>query len=71
MFENIQFASFGEFLRMGGYAFNVWSVYILFSLFFFINLYFPLLRRKQIIREQKRRLMISNEKTTETKDLKQ
>ncbi|NKB31563.1 MAG: heme exporter protein CcmD [Pseudomonadales bacterium] len=65
MFETIQFSSLGEFFEMGGYAFNVWSVYMLFILFFFINLYFPLLKKKQIIREQKRRLVVSKESTIE------
>ncbi|MED5412760.1 MAG: heme exporter protein CcmD [Pseudomonadota bacterium] len=50
---------------MGGYAFNVWSVYALFFMFFFINLYFPLLKRKKIIREQKRRLIVNKEVATE------
>ena len=62
MFESIQFSSFGDFVEMGGYAFNVWSVYALFLLFFFINLYFPILKRKQIMREQKRRLLVNREK---------
>jgi heme exporter protein CcmD len=64
MFESIQFSSFGDFVDMGGYAFNVWSVYALFLLFFFINLYFPILKRKQIIREQKRRLLVNREKVS-------
>lgn len=66
MFESIQFSSFGDFVDMGGYAFNVWSVYALFLLFFFINLYFPILKRKQIIREQKRRLLVNREKVSTT-----
>mgnify|MGYP002835562648 FL=1 len=65
MIEIIQFSSLGEFFDMGGYAFNVWSVYALFFLFFFINLYFPLLKRKQIIREQKRRSIVNKETATE------
>lgn len=65
MIEIIQFSSLGEFFDMGGYAFNVWSVYALFLLFFFINLYFPLLKRKQIIREQKRRSIVNKETVTE------
>ena len=65
MIEIIQFSSLGEFFDMGGYAFNVWSVYALFLLFFFINLYFPLLKRKQIIREQKRRSIVNKETATE------
>jgi heme exporter protein CcmD len=64
MFESIQFSSFGDFVDMGGYAFNVWSVYALFLLFFFINLYFPILKRKQIIREQKRRLLVNRERVS-------
>ncbi|MDG2249984.1 MAG: heme exporter protein CcmD [Gammaproteobacteria bacterium] len=64
MFELIQFSSFGDFVEMGGYAFNVWSVYALFLLFFFINLYFPILKRKQIMREQKRRLLVKREKVS-------
>ena len=64
MFESIQFSSFGDFVEMGGYAFNVWSVYALFLLFFFINLYFPMLKRKQIMREQKRRLLVNREKVS-------
>ncbi|MDD9891872.1 MAG: heme exporter protein CcmD [Gammaproteobacteria bacterium] len=68
MFESIQFSTVREFFEMGGYAFNVWSVYALFSLFFFINLYFPLLKRKQIIREQKRRLIVNKEAATGTGD---
>ena len=65
MIETIKFSSLGEFFDMGGYAFNVWSVYALFFLFFFINVYFPLLKRKQIIREQKRRLIVNKETATE------
>ena len=64
MFESIQFSSFGDVVEMGGYAFNVWSVYALFLLFFFINLYFPILKRKQIMREQKRRLLVNREKVS-------
>jgi len=64
MFKSIQFSSFGDFVDMGGYAFNVWSVYALFLLFFFINLYFPILKRKQIIREQKRRLLVNRERVS-------
>jgi heme exporter protein D len=56
MFDSIQFSSMTEFLEMGGYAFNVWTVYALFVVFFLINIYHPLLRKKQILKEQKRRL---------------
>jgi len=61
MLSSIQFSSLSEFISMGGYAFNVWSVYALFSLFFFINLFYPLLRKKQILQEQKRRLLVNQE----------
>ena len=52
---DIQFSSIGEFLQMGGYAFNVWSVYGLFLLFVAANLYYPRWRRRRIIRQQQRR----------------
>ncbi len=58
MLAALQFSSISEFFQMGGYAFNVWTVYALFLLFFFVNLYFPLIRKKQIIRELKRRLIV-------------
>lgn len=61
MLAALQFSSVGEFLQMGGYAFNVWTVYALFVLFFFVNLYFPLIRKKQIMRELKRRLIINKD----------
>lgn len=53
--ENIQFGSFAEFLDMGGYAFNVWSVYALFAVFIAVNLVAPMLRRRQLIKELRRR----------------
>lgn len=55
LIENIQFASFAEFLDMGGYAFNVWSVYALFAVFIAVNLIAPMLRRRQLIIELRRR----------------
>lgn len=61
MFSGVQFNSFSDFLAMGGYAFNVWSVYSIFLVFFAINLMLPLMRKKQIIREQKRRQIIAEE----------
>lgn len=56
MLDAVRFSSLSEFLQMGGYAFNVWSVYILFLLFVAVALYYPLLRRRRIIREQRRML---------------
>jgi len=61
MFDAIQFSSFSEFIHMGGYAFNVWTVYGLFVVFLAVNLYLPLRSRKQIIREQKRRLVVNSQ----------
>ena len=60
MFEAMEFSSFSEFIDMGGYAFNVWSVYALFALFVAANLMLPRIKRKQILREQKRRLIIND-----------
>ncbi len=59
MLDAIQFSSFSEFLHMGGYAFNVWSVYGLFAVFIMANLFFPLRKKQQILKEQKRRLLFS------------
>ena len=59
MIEAIQFSSFGEFLNMGGYAFNVWSVYLLFAIFLSINLVAPIRKRKLIMRNLKRRETLS------------
>lgn len=56
MLDGIQFNSLGEFLAMGGYAFNVWSVYVLFAIFLVANLALPLRKRRRILREQQRRL---------------
>jgi heme exporter protein CcmD len=43
---------------MGGYAFNVWSVYALFAVFIAVNLIAPMLRRRQLIKELRRRQAI-------------
>ncbi len=71
MIEAIQFSSFSEFLDMGGYAFNVWSVYGLFAVFIIANLWLPLNKRKQILREQKRRLLVNEERNITTDDKQQ
>lgn len=68
MFDVIQFSSLGEFLNMGGYAFNVWAVYALFVVFFSVNLYYPLMRKRQIFGEQKRRLIVNKEMHTQNDD---
>ena len=64
MLDAIQFSSFSEFLEMGGYAFNVWSVYALFTIFLVVNLLLPIRKKKQILREQKRRLIANREMQT-------
>ena len=51
----LQFSSLSEFLEMGIYTFHVWSVYGLFAVFLTYNLFMPLLRRNQFLREQFRR----------------
>lgn len=55
MLESIQFSSIGEFLQMGKYSFHVWSVYGLFAVFVFVNLFLPRAQRRQFIREQRQR----------------
>jgi len=61
MIDAIQFSSFSEFIDMGGYAFNVWSVYALFAVFLVVNIMLPLRRHKQILRQQNRRRIVNNE----------
>ena len=65
MIEAIQFASFSDFLDMGGYAFNVWSVYALFLIFLTVNLVAPIRKRKQIMRNFKRRSTFSSTSQSE------
>lgn len=55
MFESSAFNSFGEFLQMGKYTFHVWSVYALFAIFIFANLFLPRVQRRQFIREQRQK----------------
>lgn len=57
MFENIQFDSVAEFLQMGKYSFHVWSVYGLFAVFIFVNLFLPRVQRRQFIREQRNKAL--------------
>ena len=68
MFDLIQFSSVGEFLNMGGYAVNVWLVYALFAMFFSVNLTYPLIRKRQIVLEQKRRLILNKEIVPQNED---
>lgn len=55
LLAGIQFDSWSEFVDMGGYGFNVWAVYALFAVFIVINLFSPLLQRRHILRDLKRR----------------
>ena len=61
MIEAIQFSSFSEFIEMGGYAFNVWLVYGMFTVFLLANLLVPMRRNKQILRDIKRRNLLNAE----------
>lgn len=58
MLDAIQFSSFAEFVDMGGYGFNVWSVYALFAIFVAVNLILPLRKKQKIIRQLKRRMTL-------------
>ena len=63
MFEAIQFSSLEEFFEMGGYAFNVWSVYAIFGVFVAVNTLLPIIRRGKIIKELKRRASFEKSET--------
>ena len=63
MLEAIQFSSLREFLEMGGYAFNVWSVYVIFGIFVAVNIFLPVIRREKIIKELKRRASFEKAET--------
>lgn len=61
MLDAIQFSSFAEFVDMGGYGFNVWSVYALFAIFVAVNLILPMRKKKKIVAQLKRRLTLDAE----------
>ena len=61
MLDAIQFSSFAEFVDMGGYGFNVWSVYALFAIFVAINLILPLRKKQKIIHQLKQRMTLDAE----------
>jgi len=52
----VSFDSFSEFLAMDGHGQYVWLSYAIALVLFVINLVSPLLRKKQLISELKRRL---------------
>ncbi len=68
MIDGIQFSSIREFLSMGGYAFNVWSVYLLFAIFLLVNLLGPIRRRRRILKELERRAMLAERQQPASSD---
>lgn len=50
------FDSFSDFLAMGGHGLYVWSAYGIAAVVLLGNIIAPILKRKQIISEQARRL---------------
>ncbi|MDG1026842.1 MAG: heme exporter protein CcmD [Gammaproteobacteria bacterium] len=65
MLDAIQFSSFADFIDMGGYGFNVWSVYGLFAIFVAVNLILPLRKKQRILRQLKRRMTLDEEINSE------
>ena len=68
MIEAIQFSSLREFFEMGGYAFNVWSVYAIFAVFVAVNIIMPVFRKEKIIKELKRRASFENAETDSVRE---
>ena len=68
MLEAIQFSSLREFFEMGGYAFNVWSVYAIFGVFVLVNMLLPMLRRDKIIKELRRRASFEKAETDSVRE---
>ena len=65
MLDAIQFSSFAEFVDMGGYGFNVWSVYALFAILVAVNLILPWRKKQKIVRQRKRRMTLEAEVQSE------
>ena len=61
MLDAIQFSTWAEFVDMGGYGFNVWSVYALFAILIAVNLILPWRKKQRIIRQLKRRMTLEAE----------
>ncbi len=51
---------------MGGYAANVWSVYAMFIVFLTVNLLWPLRKKKQLMREIRRRQIVNEQSEQQT-----
>ena len=61
MSDAIQFSTWAEFIDMGGYGFNVWSVYALFAILVAVNLIMPWRRKQNIVCQLKRRMTLDAE----------
>jgi len=61
MLDAIQFSTWAEFIDMGGYGFNVWSVYALFVILVAVNLILPWRKKQKIVRQLKRRMTLETE----------
>ena len=61
MLDAIQFSTLAEFIDMGGYGFNVWSVYALFAILVAVNLIMPWRKKQKIVRQLKRRMTLDAE----------
>ncbi|MDY6982597.1 MAG: heme exporter protein CcmD [Pseudomonadota bacterium] len=53
---DIQFDSLGDFLNMGGYAFYVWTAYLITFVVLAANLLLPLRDRKRVLKLLKARM---------------
>lgn len=53
---DIQFDSLGDFLNMGGYAFYVWTAYLITLVVLAANLLLPLRDRKRVLKLLKARM---------------
>ena len=65
MSDAIQFSTWAEFIDMGGYGFNVWSVYALFAILVAVNLILPWRKKQKIVRQLKRRMTLEAEVQSE------
>jgi heme exporter protein CcmD len=61
MLDAIQFSTWAEFIDMGGYGFNVWSVYALFAILVAVNLIIHWRKKQKIVRQLKRRMALDAE----------
>lgn len=61
MLDAIQFSTWADFIDMGGYGFNVWSVYALFAILVAVNLILPWRKKQKIVRQLKRRMTLETE----------